>query len=813
MCRRSLICAILVAIAILGDICCCMAQGVTSDYEDYRQYKFYEEGDMWWIAIPDTLPNIVDIEERNVHLGRSARSWSARSEAILRGERYGVQRYSLSGLDIGYGMVRGLASLGLKSEHVGSDALTTHLDLVDKYRHSNSHLGVEFSGRNYLAGVNYGASHYLERDGVELDDGWGITHYARMRTGRDLYIGGVYTNMLIGGLAASYEDKTDVLHLILNFSLSERGLHSSSVAEAYRLTDNTLYNPSWGMQCGRERNSRVARELTPEVLAYWSRRLTLNTTLRLVANVGYARTSRSGLSWYDAPTPMPDNYHYLPSYQTDVTQRLIVEEAWHKNDMQYTQVDWDALYHTNMLQRDGHARYAVDSRMEDCWHGDALALLCSRLADVDVECTIDMGYRFDNMYRRMEDLLGAEHIIDKDYYLEDDTAYGSLSDNNLRNPRREVHEGDRFGYDYVMRHLHGGVAVGCSWRRGGVALSLGGRIGWDWLRRYGRYEKELFAGSASYGTSQAIITSPYRLSATCRYVSGEHRVTANLHFEGRGHDADNLFFAPEYNNRTVGSRRPHQLLNIDCGYGFDNPRLSLRATVFLRLNREECDVVRYYDDVARLYVDGVVSGVERIGCGVDASLRATWSRMFSSNFMVVAAQYRYISNPHVALYADRDNSVVAVTHSHMRSLHVGAPELMLYGDVVFRSPDGWGAELAVSYQGFRYVAPSYMRRTQRLLSLATTTEEYDMLMCHERMPDAVNIDLSISKRLRFRRGGSLYLSLVLQNVASAVIVQSGYEQHRVRMVSYDGHSYLEPFASRLRYMRPCMVRFSANYYF
>ena len=67
-----------------------------------------------------------------------------------------------------------------------------------------------------------------------------------------------------------------------------------------------------------------------------------------------------------------------------------------------------------------------------------------------LNCGIDISYSTTRSFKVIEDLLGADHILDLDYYLLDDATYSNNLQNNLQNPNRKVTEGERFGYDYRL---------------------------------------------------------------------------------------------------------------------------------------------------------------------------------------------------------------------------------------------------------------------------------------------------------------------------------------------------------------------------
>ena len=161
------------------------------------------------------------------------------------------------------------------------------------------------------------------------------------------------------------------------------GTRLSSSEEAFTLTGDRLYNPAWGWQDGRVRNSRVRRETVPLALAAYAVPLSASTSFAatLAAEAGVAKYSM--LDWYDARTPMPDNYRYLPSYTGDRE----TEQAWLARDPRYTQIDWDELIRQNRMAG-GHAVYALEDRVERLCN---LAFDASFATEADARLTLRYG--------------------------------------------------------------------------------------------------------------------------------------------------------------------------------------------------------------------------------------------------------------------------------------------------------------------------------------------------------------------------------------------------------------------------------------
>lgn len=125
------------------------------------------------------------------------------------------------------------------------EALTPHL------------ASVRLTDRNYRVGAKVSSS-------LDVGRGWRLRLAADARTGRDMHVEGVFTNALTAGFHLSKRFAGGAeLSLLAVVPPSVRGTRLSSVEEAFTLTGDPLYNPAWGFQQGRVRNSRVRRACVP----------------------------------------------------------------------------------------------------------------------------------------------------------------------------------------------------------------------------------------------------------------------------------------------------------------------------------------------------------------------------------------------------------------------------------------------------------------------------------------------------------------------------------------------------------------------
>ena len=666
---------------------------------------------------------------------------------------------------------------------------------------------VRLTDRNYLAGAKVAASAHLGR-------GWRASLALDARTGRDMHVEGVFTNALTVGLRLFRRFGGEhALSLVCIVPPSVRGTRLSSSEEAFTLTGDRLYNPAWGYQDGRVRNSRVRRETLPLLVADYAVPLSeaASLSLRLGAEAGVARYSM--LDWYDARTPMPDNYRYLPSYTDD----LETERAWLTRDPRYTQIDWDELIRRNRMQG-GHAVYALDDRVERpvrlCLDAAFSVRTDSRLT---LRCGVSLRSDRTRFYRQMRDLLGAGYVTDIDRYLVDDDTYSNLLQNDLRHPDRTIREGDRFGYDYALTLRGAALRLQADYRSDRFRADLSVVLGSDAVSRRGYYEKELFPGGQSYGPSRVMRFTPYTLKVAAGWAFTPRRyIEIAAAAAARTPRAGDLFFQPLYNNRTVDNPVPERIYAAELNCRLTGPVVDFQAAFFAAMTLDGIETRTYYDDMASVYCDMAVTGVGRMSCGAEAAADIRLSYCWLLSLAASAGCYEYIRDPRVTVLSDVDNSAVDVQAvSRMGGCETGgAPQLTALAEIAWFGPKGWGCRASAGYAGRRYVEPMPLRRTDRIAGQGGITREFfDAFTRQERLPDAFTLDAALFKSFRFERS-RLTASLMLRNLTGeADTVYGGYESLRVRRIRPGDDTLYAPHASRCTYAWPRSFYLTISYRF
>lgn len=727
-----------------------------------------------------------------------------------RGMRYTERGAVLDGIGVRRSDIAVLRRLGL-SEHgyagsaqgrttVGGMAGTDEFLTREGVPAPSVNVGLFFSGRGYLGGARAAVTAVMRK-------GWSMSVYAAGRGGNDLYAKGVYNDGVDAGLRLTKEYASGaVLAVVAAGSFSERGLRSGSVRETFALTGDNMYNPAWGCQQGKVRSSRVRRDGVPFVMASYSADVWGHTRMTISAGGNYGFRRYSSLGWYDAMTPVPDNYRYLPSYFADAAAAAAVGDEWRRGNEDYTQINWTELYRENGLSPRG-AVYAVDDRVERVARAEAAVLFSTDLGqDLTISYGIRGRYDAPRRYRQMRDMMGAAYLVDLDYYLTDDDTYSGLLQNDLRHPDRRIGEGDRFSYDYSLSDRSVSTSARFEYRRDRWHADVAAEVGVEAISRRGYYEKELFAGDRSFGRSAVERYAPYTVKAAAGYVfSPAHYLGFTAMVASAAPEAEDLFLNPQYNNRMVDDRRAESRYAVELGYRYSSPAADVVLGFYAASKRNGRQTFRAYDDLSGEYCDVDISRIGTLSYGAEFAAEWRFAPRLRADFAASAGRYTFSENPLVTHYRDTDNSVVSLlSESFMGGCTAGGtPELCATASITYLDYKGWAATCSVQAAAARYVDPSFVRRTERVARQAAASEDiYDLFVTQQRLGDAATVDASVSRW--FRTGRSrVVLTLSVRNLlGSRSIVQSGYESSRVRRAGTGAQRIYLPHEDVITYAYP-----------
>ena len=177
-------------------------------------------------------------------------------------------------------------------------------------------VGAAGTNRNYKARVNATYS-----SGV-MSNGWAVTAQLAYRFSpyidhKGIIGEGIKYYSLGYFLTAEKIWDNARLKLITFGAPTERGQNAAVTQEVYDLTGSNNYNPYWGYQNGKVRNSRIVKSYDPTAVVAYEYKIDDDQKIKAAVGYHYSLYSNSAINFYNAPDPRPDYYRNLPSAMWD----------------------------------------------------------------------------------------------------------------------------------------------------------------------------------------------------------------------------------------------------------------------------------------------------------------------------------------------------------------------------------------------------------------------------------------------------------------------------------------------------------------
>lgn len=633
-----------------------------------------------------------------------------------------------------------------------------------------------------------------------LKNGWAFSISGSRRLASEGYVPGTYYDA--GAYFVSVEKRLNDKHSLGFVGMGAptiQGRQSLATQEAYDLTDDHYYNPSWGYQDGEVRNARVSNDHKP--LFMLTDYFTPNDHTTWTSSVMYTfgRDGLTGLNWFDAPDPRPDYYRYLPSYftQTDPSYASELTQAW-ANNSNVSQVNWDQLYFANgknlytVNNVDGVAgnsvtgmrsKYIIEDQRADPTRIAVNSVWSTELKD-QLHWTVGASYTAQKThnFKVIEDLLGGDFWVDLDQFADQYSSDPNAAQNNLLQPNHVVRVGDTFGYDYDLHTQLANVftQVEKKWQRleGYAGLSLGHTTFW----RDGHYQKALFP-ETSYGESEKQNFTNVGLKAGAVYkINGRHYITANAAWLTRPPTPRSVYLSPRTRDAIIDNLTNEKALSGDISYVVRMGNLKGRATLYYAHIADQAQARSFYNDDYQTYVNYTMTGVNEDHMGAELGLEAKLSPTWTMTAVYADGQYLYTSRPKATITRDNsDTALVTDRTVYWKNYRVGGmPQRAASLGFRYNAPKFWSVGASANYFGNAYLDPNPDRRTAEALgNLVTDDPQWHELLDQTKLDDGVTVDLYFMKSWRFKNKYRLGINLTVSNVLDNTdLVTSGYEQLR-----------------------------------
>lgn len=690
---------------------------------------------------------------------------------------------------------------GLRSTTFGYGDLggLTNFDARASHQRKQTSINYAASNRNYNNRIMFTHSTGLN------SKGWAFSFSGSRRWADEGYADGTYYNgwSFFAAVDKRFNDR-HLLSFVAFGTPTENGRQGASVNEMVNIANDNFYNPNWGYQNGKKRNASVARSFQPVGILTHDWKISDKTSLLTAASLTLGKRSTTGLDWYNAADPRPDYYRYLPSYQLDpvyaeqVRQELV-------NDVNKRQINWDALYQTNYGAYDvvhnangiqgndvsgRRSRYIVEDRIINTTKYNFNSTLNSTVTE-NIIFTAGITYQAqkNHYYKEVDDLLGGDFYVDVNQFGERDFPTNpNAGQNDLNNPNRIVKEGDRFGYNYDLNIKRGSVWLQGVFKFRKIDVFVATEHSYTSFFRYGHVKSGLFANN-SYGKSatQNFYNSGIKGGVTYK-INGRNYIFANGSYASRAPFFENAFIAPRTRDFVQGNLKSEEILSTEVGYVMNAPKLKIRANGYFTQFRNGLDVLTFYNDEYRNFVNYALSNIGKVHMGIELGVETKVYKGLSVNAAASIGQYTYNTRQKATVTAD--NSAATLDQDvtvYSKDFYVPTPQQAYTIGLDYRSPQFWFINVNFNYFDKMYLSYNPIRRTASAVSgVPEGSALWHQIIDQTKLEDQYTLDafagyswLMNRKFNQLKKRTYLVFNVGVNNILNnRNVVSGGYEQLR-----------------------------------
>ncbi len=664
---------------------------------------------------------------------------------------------------------------------------------------AGNRIAVSGANRNYkLRGM------YTYNSGLS-EKGWAFTGSVTYRWADEGYVEGTFYNSLsyFLGLEKVINDKHS-LSLVTWGNPTERASQGGATDESYWLANDNQYNPYWGYQNGKKRNSRIVNDFAPTALLTWDYKI--NDDMQLVTSLSgkYSMYKSTKLNYNNSDNPQPDYWKNLPSSYYDVwgtagdSYRTDASLADWKTAYDFfkaskanRQINWDRLYHANrqVSAQGADAMYYIQAKNNNQMAINLSSSLHTALSKASaLDLGVIMGTTKGMHYQTMEDMLGASTYHNINTY-----ALGTYSIDDprvqydLNNPNAEVKEGDKFGYNYNINVNKANAWATYTLDHKRIHGFVSGRVGATEMQREGKMRNGMAADN-SYGKS-----------GTARFLDGGGKIGATVNL-GRGHAlllgagyewkapmASKAFVSPEINNDFVENLVNEKVFSAEVGYQLKATWLQANINAYYSRMSDITEWQNFYFDDINSFSYVSLTGVEKEAYGVEFGLDFKVTNAFSIKALGTVSEAKYTNDANVR-YMNSTKADITEEICYTKDMREsGTPLTALSLGLSYHS-GGWYIDLNGNWYDRIYLGYSPSFRYQSALEnrLAATGEnmfDNDGNVLRSQLDQAEGkggfmLDGSIGRSIRLKKG-SLSINLMVTNILNNErLCTGGYEQSR-----------------------------------
>ncbi len=623
--------------------------------------------------------------------------------------------------------------------------------------------------------------------------------------------------------------KTHSLNLAGFYTPNRRGRSTAITEEVFHLKGNT-YNPNWGYQDKKLRNSRERKIEEPIVMLnhYWN--ITPNTLINTnvafqKGSIGNSRIDNGGSDLVLGPNRQqtyigggrsadtnpvhPDN---LPSsfLKNPNPSPLDYQNAFlaQQNLIDKGQLLWDDLVRTNQqnAKEGSNATYILyEDRTDDTQLSSNVIVNSKLSSNITFNTTVNYRSLKSQNFAEVTDLLGGTGFLDIDVFALSTSGLTSQelvnrAQSDLRNPNRIVRVGDRYDYNYeIDASVLDGFIQG-QFKFNMIDFFLGGTVSKTSYQRNGIFENGYFPGSASFGKSEPIDFTNYGIKGGGTFsINGHNFITLQGAYFNKAPTIRNAFANARQNNNTIaaligGTQESEKIQSADASYVLRSPKIKAKLTGYYTSVEDATNISFFFTEAISGsnvgFVQEILTNIDKRHIGGELGIEYQITPSIKLKGAAALGSYTYANNPDLILTSTSDAFLeVQGTRdfgkSFLEGYHIaGGPQRAAQLGFEYRDPDFWWFGATTNYFSNAYINISPFARTTNFYQDTDgfPFSDYDenvakTLLEQERFEDYFLVNVMGGKSWRIKKYYVGFFASI-NNVLNQEYRTGGFEQAR-----------------------------------
>ena len=560
-----------------------------------------------------------------------------------------------------------------------------------------------------------------------------------------------------------------------------QGKISPSVQEAFTLSSQRNYNPSWGWYKGNAFYPNAKQSNVPIAYFRYEKKWADKAMLQIQFGIAMGNQKRSQMDWTKTIDPRPDYYKFLPSYSKDSILKQQLTQ-WFQENPQALQVNFDHLASINQSNALHRSFYIINTQVAQV---SLLKMAIKYQYQFPNEWWGQIGFHLSKdmmrYYNVLDNLLGGAFFYNYNGWVDDNGSVDNFQ-NEIRKPDQKIVEGEKWGSDYQLENSELQAWGQLKKQTAHIEFSISMRGEDNYFRRVGFTQNGLFP-SNSLGASPNLAFPSYGVKSQFLYkFSGRFYANSIFYYQTNAPSTSAIYLDPGLHAFTSSFILPELQKGFDFSLFYRTVSSKINVTAFWQLNHNESEKTLFYHDHFYAFVYGMLGQMQTIRKGIElgitSDLWGQWQLSAISSF----GHFYIANNPLYEIKLANDLYQVESGVLQLKDLPVSnRPQFVHALSLQWQPSYAINLGMTAVFSMKRSIVYNYFRRSFVLKNKIDNLLIWNTIQSETYLPDQWVLNVFINKQyqLRFKNHTQqIKLNANIKNVFNTLIPIVAFEQSR-----------------------------------